>query len=141
MQTDSNAVAQRWATNLGGSTAKIQAGVEALTGLSPGQRAAQQKQKWLAKLQASADKWAARVGAISLAEWQQAMINKGLQRIGTGAQNAIPKMQTFFAQFLPYVNQGATTVRGMPKVTLEDGIARCVAQIRHNAAFTYRKAG
>lgn len=139
VQADPNAVSLRWAQNLGSSTQKIQASVEAYSGPSPGQKAAAQKVKWLQKLQAAADKWAQRTGAVTTPEWQQAMITKAIPRIGQGATAAIPKMQSFFAQFLPYVNQAAQTVRQMPSVTLEDGIARCVAQIRANAAFSYRK--
>jgi hypothetical protein len=44
-------------------------------------------------------------------------------------------MTSFMSKWLPYVESGATTVRNMPHVTLQDGIARAVAQIQYNAQF------
>jgi len=134
MAKDPAAVAQKWATNLAGATTSIQNGVNAVT-VAPGQKAAQAGQLWLARVQASLDKWQRNVSAVSLQSWQQAMINKGLPRIATGAQAAQPKMQAFMAQFLPYVEQGAATVRAMPKNSLADSKARANAMIDYNAAF------
>lgn len=129
-----DAVAQKWATRLTAAVPDIQAGVQAVTE-APGAAAARQKTLWLQRITASADKWARRVSAVSLADWQSAMINKGLQRISGGATAAIPKMTAFMADFLPYVEQGAQTVRAMPKGDVEAGIARAAAQIRYNAKY------
>lgn len=133
-QKDPNAVAQKWAQNLGAATQHIQAGVQAVQ-TAPGQRAAAQKQVWLAQLQANADKWARNVSAVTLGEWQQAMIDKGIARIGSGAQAAIPKMQNFLTAFLPHVEQGAAAVRQMPKGGMANAEARVLAMMRHNAQF------
>lgn len=125
---------QKWVTNIGQSTQRIQAGVQAVT-RSPGAAAAAQSQKWLSRIQASADKWRARVGAVSLQEWQQAMINVGIPRIAQGAQQKQHKMEAFMAEFLPYLQQGVSRIEAMPSTTLEDSINRASAMIRHNAQF------
>lgn len=133
-QKDPNAVAQKWAGNLAGSTESIRAGVQAVT-TAPGQAAARQKAAYLARVQARADHWADRVARVTLGEWQDATLTKGIPRIASGAQAAQPKMATFMAEFLPHVERVAQQVRAMPKLSLEDGIARAAAQIRGNASF------
>lgn len=102
MAKDPTAVAQRWASQLGAAGQKITEGVQAVT-VAPGQAAARQKSVYLGNVQASADKWARNTAAVSLSDWQQAMINKGASRVGSGAQAAIPKMTTFLQKFLPHV--------------------------------------
>lgn len=131
---DPTAVAQKWAQNLGSATQHIQAGVDAVT-VAPGQKAAAQKQLWLSQLQANADKWATNVSRVSLTDWQQAMRDKGIARISTGAQAAIPKMTSFLTQFLPHVENVAQTVRAMPKGGMANAEARVLAQMRGNAQF------
>lgn len=136
VQKDPATVAQRWVTNLGGSVEKIRTGVQAVT-TAPTQAAAAAGQLWqqrvadpntLAKFQRGLQR-------VSLTDWQQAMIQKGLPRIATGAANAKDKFTSFLTQFLPFVQNVANQVHQMPKATLEDRIARAVAQIRGNAGF------
>lgn len=131
---DPGATATLWANRLSGATQEIQAGVQRVTE-APGAKAASQVDVWLARIQASRAKWVRNVSAVTLPQWQNAMINKGIPRISGGAQAAIPKMTQFFQQWLPYVEQGASTVRAMPKATLQDGINRAVAMIQYNAQF------
>lgn len=131
---DPAAVAQHWATQLSGAQSRITAGVNAVT-QAPGQRAAAQKDVWVQNVAAARDKWAAAVGRVSLQDWQTAMVQKGVPRIASGAQAAQPKMTAFLTQFLPHVEQVAAQVRQMPKGTVDQGIARAVAQIRGNHAF------
>lgn len=138
MAKDPTAVAQRWAQQLGASTQKIQDGVQGVT-VAPGQKAAQAQGKYLAAVQANAEKWKNRVGAVSLSDWQSAMIAKGLPRIASGAQQGQGKMQVFMTQFLPYVETAAQQVRSMPNLTLEDSVNRAAAMIRANAKFSYKK--
>lgn len=127
-------VAAKWAQRLGASTDDITRGVQSVTE-APGAAAARQKTLWLSRITASADKWARRVSAVSLADWQSAMVQKGIPRIAEGASQAQPKVTAFMADFLPYVEQGAATVRAMPKGGVEQGIARAAAMIRHNAKY------
>lgn len=134
MAKDAATVANLWATRLAASQTEISAGVDRVTE-APGAKAAQKADVWLAKLQASRAKWIRNTSAVTLQSWQTSMKTKGVPRVGPGAQAAIPKMTQFMQQFLPYVEQGAQTVRNMPNATLEDGIQRATAMIRHNAAF------
>lgn len=131
---DAATVANKWATRLSGSTDDIARGVASVTE-APGVAAARQKTLWLQKITQNADKWARRVSSISLQDWQTAMTQKGLPRIAGGATAAIPKMTSFLQDFLPYVEQGAATVRSMPKGDVESGVNRAAAMIRHNAKY------
>lgn len=138
MAKDPTAAAQRWAQNLGAATQAIQAGVAGVT-VAPGAAAARQKSVWMQNTQASADKWARNVGSVQLSDWQNSMNTKGIPRIASGAQEAIPKMTSFLQAFIPHVEAG---VRALPaRGTLENNIARMVAMVRHNAQFTGRPAG
>lgn len=131
---DPTTVATLWANRLQAAQTEIAAGVAAVT-VAPGQKAAANLQGYLAGVQASANKWAKNVSAVTLNDWQTAMTQKGIPRVGPGAQAAISKMTAFMTKWLPYVESGAATVRNMPHVTLQDGIARAVAQIQYNAQF------
>ena len=91
---------------------------------------------WLAKLQASQAKWAKNVAAVSLGEWQQAMISRGIPAISAGVTAKQQNYANFAAKFYPYLAQGKAKVDAMPKGSLQDGIARAVAMIQHNAAYT-----
>jgi hypothetical protein len=71
---------------------------------------------------------------VTLDDWKKAM-DKGISRVAGGAEAALPKMEEFMKDFLPYVEEGAAQVRAMPNLTLEDSIARSAAMIRHNANY------
>lgn len=131
---DPTAATAKWVTNLGASTPSITAGVNAVT-TAPGQLAAAQSAKWLQKIQASQAKWKKNVAAVSLAEWQNAMLTIGVNRIAQGAQAKQSKYQAFAASFFPYLQAGKAAIDKMPSITLEDGIARATAQIRYNANY------
>lgn len=130
--------AAKWASRLSGSTAEITAGVQAVKE-HPGIAAARQKAVWLANVTASADKWARNVSRGTLQDWQDKMISKGIPRIATGAQAAIPKMTSFLNDFLPHVDAGVAALKNMPRGGIEQNINRAVAMMRHNAAYV-RKA-
>lgn len=135
MAKDPQAAAQRWAQNLGGATAKITEGVQAVQ-VAPGQLAARQQAVWAQNTMAAQGKWARNTASISLSEWQTAMIDKGVQRIGSGAMAAQPKMAAFLQAFLPHVDAG---VRQLPaRGNLDANIARMVSMVRHNAQFGQR---
>lgn len=121
-----------WASRLAGSTDKIKRGIEN-TSVAPGMAAARQKDVWATNVVASKDKWAARVGSVSLQDWQQAALTKGLGRIASGAQASESKMASFMARFLPHLDsvRNSLPARG----NLEQNIARSAAMIRGTAKF------
>lgn len=133
---DPNVVAQKWATNLGNSVASIRASVQSMS-QSPTAAAAAAVGQWQASVatQKAADKYVKGLNRVTLADWQAAMNNKAIPRIGPGAQAAIPKMTKFLTAFLPFEANIANQVRQMPKTTLQDRIARAAAQIQGNASF------
>ena len=132
---DPNQVAATWAQRLASSGDRIAQGVNAVT-VAPGQAAARQKAAYTAGVQASADKWATRVAAVPLGEWQQAMIQKGAPRIAQGAAQAEPKMAAFLGQFLPYVQQQVQALP--PRGNLDQNIARMTALVRGVSKFQRR---
>lgn len=129
-------IAANWAAKLAGSTAKITAGVNAVT-TAPGQAAARQKAVWAQNTAASVDKWAANTAAVSLPDWQMAMRDKGVQRIAQGATSAQPKFAAFMGQLLPHIDR---TKASLPaRGNIEQNIARMVAFSRGMSQF--RKTG
>lgn len=124
--------ASRWTNNLSGASDRIQAGVQAVT-TSPGAAAARQKSLYLQQVQAKADKWAANVGKVTTADWQQATLSKGLPRIASGATAAQPKFEQFMGRFLPHMQN---VVNGLPpRGTMEQNIQRAVAVMKGAASF------
>lgn len=128
------AAVSKWLTNLGSATDRMTAGAQRVT-KAPGQAAAAAADKWLQKVTAAKAKFAANVGAVSLADWQNAYINVGIPRVAQGAQAKQNKVLAFQQQFLPYLQRGVQTIDAMPSTTLEDGIARATAMIRYNSKF------
>ena len=104
---------------------------------APGQLAAAAKEKMRAKINASIDDgtWERNVGAVGLGEWKDAAVKKGGARYAGGVQAGQGKMQAFMQEFIPHLQALDGKLAGMPSVTLEDGVARSAATIRHNASF------
>lgn len=134
VRSDPQTATAKWVTNLSASTTAIQRGVGNVT-VAPGQAAAKAADKWLAKVTQAKTKFATNVARVSLADWQNAMTSYGISRIASGAQAKQGKMQSFMTDFLTHLNRGASTIDAMPTTTLEDGVAKAVAQIRYNATF------
>src|SRR5487761_1871950 len=114
-------VAANWASRLAASTSKITAGVQAVT-TSPGQAAARQQAAYVQAVQSNAAQWAARTAAVPLSSWQNDTVTKGIPRIATGAQAAIPKFTQVMTSLLPYIQ---SQVNALPaRGTLDQNIAR-----------------
>lgn len=130
--------AQNWANNLSAATTRIKAGVQAVT-VSPTSKAAQAVDRQVAGVIAAAQsgKTANALNNVSLSDWQNAMINKGISRIASGAQAAQGKVQNFLTQFIPYVQAGVAQLQTMPRGDLEQNIARATFMMRYNANFKY----
>jgi len=135
--TDPNAAAARWAQNLGASRQKIIDGINSVQ-QAPGAAAAAQSQAYVNGVTRSVDKWKTNVQAVSLQSWKDSAINKGVDRIATGATQAQPKFADFMNQFLPHVQQVKSTLP--PRGDAEANIARMVAQVRGTMKFRYRRS-
>lgn len=125
-------VAAQWAQRLGASGDKIKAGVQAVQ-IAPGQLAARQQAAYVQGVTANAGKWGQRVASVTLSQWQQDMLDKGLNRIGSGAQAALPKMTSFMGQLLPFVDAGKSRLPA--RGGLDANIARSAAWIRYMSTF------
>lgn len=124
----------KWVQRIGVAGDAMTAGVNAVT-TAPGQLAAAQSQAWISKLQASQAKWKSRVASVSLQSWQQSMINIGIPRVAAGAQAKQGKYTAFANQFFPFLDTVTASTKAMPKVTLQDSIARVTNQITKTAQF------
>ena len=133
---DPKKTAEKWANNLGRSTTQIREGVESVSE-APGVKAAKAKDRMRARLLASIDDgtWEKRVAAVSLDEWKEKMLTKGVNRIGEGAEAAVDKQVDFYTQLDAHQSKIDTKLDKMPNVTLDDGIERAVTQIKGMAKF------
>lgn len=132
-------VAAKWRRNLSNSTESIKSGVMDVT-VSPTETAAARPEAYVAGVQRAVEnrKWQEGLRRVTLGQWQDAMIDKGIARIGQGATKALPKVEGFMAQLLPYAENLSRKIKSMPKGTLEDSKARAVAAIEGMAAFKRR---
>lgn len=132
--------AEKWARNLRASTTDVQQGVQGVT-TAPTQQAAAKIDKMRQNFNAAIDdgKVSRGLGRVTLEQWKSAMIDKGIPRLGAGADAAKPKLANFMSEFLPHLDAGVATVARMPDMTLEDSVARAAAMIRHNASFKRTK--
>lgn len=120
------------------SRARIEAGIMNVT-VSPMEKAAASKAKMLANITASINngRWERGLKRVSLEDWRKAFIEKGLDRIGTGAAAARGKMETFYEALFKKQNELLKTIDAMPDITLDQSIARMTAWVRGMAGFTY----
>ena len=125
-------VAQKWGSAMQGAGTAYTAGVKAVT-QAPGQAAAAAADLWANNTVAAKPKFATNSAAVSLGAWQQAAVDKGSARLGSGATAALPKFQTAMSSVLPYIEQvrGSLPARG----GLDQNIARSVAFQRGMAAY------
>jgi len=127
--------AAKWRQNLSGASEAIAQGVGRVT-VAPGQAAARQKGAYQQGVAANVDKWASRVGSVSLSDWQRAMTEKGAPRIATGAQAAEGKVADFLGQFIPHMDG---VVRALPpRGGIDANIQRMIATVRGAATFKRR---
>jgi len=127
---------EKHARRLKASTADIQRGIERVT-TAPGKLAAAKADKMKARIDEaiSSGRWAKKVGAVSLSDWQNKAITKGIPRIASGIDAASDKVQAFASKLLPAVDAAVAKIKGMPDLTLEDSINRSAAYMREMAKF------
>jgi len=130
---------QKWVTRLSAATSDVAAGIAKVT-QAPGQKAAQNYQKYQNNVQAAFPKWKNNVAAVSLQSWQQAA-TAGTQRIAQGAQQKQGKYQDFAQQFYPFLDANVAKVNSMPNATFEDRVQRAVQMMRLNANFKRSATG
>lgn len=114
-----------WSNGMNNSLDRMRAGVNAVQE-APGTRAvaamAKMRANWLRALDEG--KWTRGVTAVTVQQWQQAMINKGIPRIADGVRGAQNKVTNFAQQLLAFETALQGRVRQMPNVTVADRRAR-----------------
>lgn len=125
-----------WQSQFAGSSAKYQAGVNAVK-TAPGQSAAAAADKWQTNVSSASAKsrFATNSSAVSLSSWQQAATTRGVQNLSAGAAKGVSKYQNFATKFFPVLSSNMATVAAMPSTTLQDNINRAVAMMQLNAKY------
>lgn len=129
---------EKHARRLKAAVEDMRAGVARVTE-APGRKAAAKKIKWVAAMAdpRTQEKWARRVAAVTVEEWKDAMINKGINRVAAGIDGAKGKVIAFAEKMIPHMNSGLSELDTMPDLTLEDSVSRASYWIRHMAKFQY----
>ena len=124
------------ARNLKNSIQDITTGVNRVS-VAPGAQAAAKSEKMLQNLTKSVQsgKWGRRVAAVPLAEWQNAMNTKGVQRVASGIDAAKEKVESFYAELFPYQAGLESKIKALPDLTLEDSLNRMTTWVRGMAGF------
>lgn len=132
--------ADKWRRRISGATEDMRRGIERTT-QAPGESAANAQEAMLNNLTESvtSGRWARRVRGVSLQEWKDAAINKGVGRVSQGAQAAEAKMARIAQELLPAVDAAAEAARQIPKVTIEDSIQRAAVFMRQMREFKERR--
>lgn len=107
------------------------------TSVAPGTIAATKAQKMLegVRIAIESGDWARRVAGVTLADWQRAMLDKGVGRVSAGLDAAQADMVDFHTQLQAFQNSIRSRMGNMPDVTLEDRIARQAFWTREMAKF------
>jgi hypothetical protein len=127
---------EKHARRLKGAVEDMKRGVENVTE-APTVKAAEKVDKMRTNLVAAIDsgKWAKGLKRVSLDDWKDKMINKGIGRVAAGIDAAAPKVEAFAEELLPHIDSVKKEVEKMPDVTLEDNIQRMVSFTRGMAKF------
>lgn len=130
--------AKNWQRGMSQSGEKFKAGVNAVTE-SPTMKAAAAVDRQVAGVMRAAQegKTQRALQAVTLESWKRDMLEKGAQRISTGAATAEPKVAAFFNEFFPHLQAGMNSLP--PRGDLEQNIARSAAMQRHNSQFRRRQ--
>ena len=132
------AAADLYVERISNAVPRIEAGVKAVTE-SPMDAAVKAKAKMKQNIIAAIDNgsWERGLKSVTLQQWKDAFISKGIERIARGASEARPKMVTFYTALFAFQNDLLAKVEGMPNVTLDQSVNRMVAWVRGMATFNY----
>lgn len=127
-RVDAQGWLKKWGTNLQASGQYITAGVKAVQ-QAPGQAAAAAQDRMLANLTQSVTSgaWARAVSSVSLGDWQNAMINKGIPRLSQGITAAQASKVQIITQTLQVVDAAAAAANSLPRGDINASIARAAA--------------
>lgn len=128
--------AEKHGRRLKGAISDIQTGIQKVTE-APTAKAAAKAEKMRARINEAIDSglWQERLRKVSVDDWKQAAITKGVGRIPAGVDAARKKVEDFAAQLLSYQDTLKKDVEKLPDLTLEDSINRMTTWVRGMAKF------
>jgi hypothetical protein len=129
----------KYSRRIKGATQDMEIGVRNVT-KSPMETAASKAEKWINSLQDSFAKgnWQRGLRSISLDDWKNAMITKGIGRVAAGVDGSKTKFITFMGQLLTYQDTVLAEIDKMPDNNIEDSIARQNHWTRRMAQFVMK---
>lgn len=132
--------AEKQGTRLKAALPEMQAGIERVTE-APGIAAAKAKDKMRQNLLKKLDDgtWEKNVAKVTVSEWKDAIITKGLPRIASGIDGARAKVTKFADQFGKHIDTAAATIDAMPTLNIQQSGAKMMAQMMHNSKFKFNK--
>ena len=137
-------VVAKWSANGASSADAVRAGVNGVTE-SPMDKAAAAKDRWLAGIQKAAQsgKWENRLRAVTLAQWKEAMVQKGIPNMTTAYNSDLVKRKfsTFMTTWLPFARDIGKQARAMPRGTIQQSIARATFVIQKFYDWGQQRAG
>lgn len=119
--------AAKWKKRTNAAGEEMRDGINAVSE-APGQKAAAKADKMLAGITEAitSGKWAKRVASVTLEEWRDAMLNKGVGRVSAGVENAMPKMAEIGDRLLTAVYRQADRVNAMDDTSFEARLNKMV---------------
>lgn len=132
----------KWGTNLNAAGTYIKNGVNAVQ-VAPGVTAAAAQDRMLAGIQAavSSGLWARKVSGVSLADWQSAMVNKGIPHIAAGVAQAQKSKVQQITALLSAIDATQASIASLPKGGLQNNINRAVAWMQNMSANAPKRQG
>jgi hypothetical protein len=138
VKTNPQQATQKWTSHLQAATTDMTAGV-ARVSVAPGEQAAAKFDKWLAGIQANAEKWRSRVKSVSLSSWQNSMTTIGIPRAAEGASKKANKYEAFATEFYPALEQAMAKVNAMDDSTYPARKAKAAAMM--DALHAWKRPG
>lgn len=139
MVPSAQVAAGKWVRGMQNAGESMKAGIQAVT-VAPGQIAASRADLYRRKVIEAVDsgRYQAATAAVSLQEWQQAALTKGVSAATSRAEGSREKVTKFLNFWLPITQQASQLVQGMAKGTLEDSKARMIANVEFLAGKKYK---
>ena len=119
------------ARRLKASVEDIRHGVQRVTE-APGAKAAASIDQMRSGINEAVDdgRWESAVSNVSLNDWRQATLEKGLGRISAGIENSRAKNLVKAQNLLAAVDEVSAEVQNMPKGTIDDSVNRMTHFVR-----------
>lgn len=127
--------AANWSRGMSSSTEKWKQGVQAVQD-SPTEKAANRADAYAAGVQRAVADGSYQRGlrAVSLQQWKNQTLTLGATRIAGGAAAAVPKMEAFMTNWLPFIGQVVASLP--PRGDLQTNINRAVTVMNKAAEYS-----